>query len=242
MLRRRCCFISEDSLPHPPPPVFPYISRWVPPPSLEERALPVSDLAPSYLSFLPSVPVLVVSPGPTFIARCGICDSSGTDCSSDVFVPDPTFVLSSALPFHSFSLIRPSLTLSSLSLRSFSPLLFPHRASCNLATGPDNSFSSLRLPSTFVSSTFCTDCTEDESEDIFVPDVVSDRKAFLSNLTAPGQLEHSFSEAEVIVFASAHFLSLLLSFLLEISTGKINTGRFLPSTKDRVWSFDDVAR
>lgn len=118
MLRRRCCFISEDSLPHPPPRSFP-ISLAGYPPSLEERALPVSDLAPSYLSFLPSVPVLVVSPGPTFIARCGICDSSGTDCSSDVFVPDPTFVLPSALPFHSFSLIRPSLTLSSLSLSPF---------------------------------------------------------------------------------------------------------------------------
>lgn len=143
----RCCFISEDSLPHPG--LSLYLSLG--PPSLEECALPVSDLASSYLSFLPSVPIFVVSFGPTFIARCGICDSSGTDCSSDVFVPDPTFVLSSLLPssllplhsLFSFSLSSYppfSHPFFALSLRSFSLLAFcagfPHRASCNLARGP----------------------------------------------------------------------------------------------------------
>lgn len=151
----RCCFISEDSLPHPG--LSLYLSLG--PPSLEECALPVSDLASSYLSFLPSVPIFVVSFGPTFIARCGICDSSGTDCSSDVFVPDPTFVLSSLLPssllpLHSlfsfflspFPPTRPSLTLSSPSLSVhflyWLSAMLPSPRILQPCTGPDNSFSS----------------------------------------------------------------------------------------------------
>lgn len=244
VLRRRCCFISEDSLPHPPPGLSLYLSLGT--------LLPWRSARSQFrILLLPIFRFFRLSPSSSFRPALPLSLAVGS-----VTLREPTavrtFLFQTRLLFSlrlSPSTLSPlsallSPFLRSLFLRSFSLLLFPHRASCNLATGPDNSFSSLRLPSTFVSSTFCTDCTEDESEDIFVPDVVSDRKAFLSNLTAPGQLEHSFSEAEVIVFASAHFLSLLLSFLLEISTGKINTGRFLPSTKDRgkVWSFDDVAR
>lgn len=252
----RCCFISEDSLPHPG--LSLYLSLG--PPSLEECALPVSDLASSYLSFLPSVPIFVVSFGPTFIARCGICDSSGTDCSSDVFVPDPTFVLSSLLPssllpLHSlfsfflspFPPTRPSLTLSSPSLSVHFLYWLSALASltAHLATlhGARQFFFFVR-PSTFVSSTFCTDCTEDESEDIFVPDVVSDRLAFLSNLTAPGQLEHSSSP--VIVFASWTRHTFPPSSSSEISMEKLTpvSSPLRPRIKERlvVRNEDDVVR
>lgn len=82
------------------------------------------------------------------------------------------------------------------------------------ARGPGGSFSSFGHRLRIIG--FLHRVHGDESGDIFVADVVSDRLAFLSNLTAPGQLEHS--STGVIQFACC----CTRRVRSEVSRGKIN--------------------
>lgn len=230
-----------------PTPVFPYISRWALLPWRSARSqfrillLPIFRffrLSPSssFRSALPlslavgSVTLREPTAVRTFLFQTRLLFSLR-------FSPRLSFLstlssLSSFLPFLLPALLSPF-------LRPLSPFIFstgflrwlPSPRILQPCTGPRQFFFFVR-PSTFVSSTFCTDCTEDESEDIFVPDVVSDRLAFLSNLTAPGQLEHSLSP--VIVFASWTRHTFPPSSSSEISMEKLTPVRFLhSSTKDQ---------
>lgn len=214
-----CCFISEDSLSHPD------LSLWLAWPSSPWRSvLPVSGPASSYLSFLSSVPVFVVSFDPTFIARCGICDSLREPTTVRTFLFQTRLLFSLLFGSAPFSFFSPPLSLSlSCFLCSlpfflrlcpssfFYPFPFSVRFSvgfsadfsagtsvrATFARGPGGSFSSFGHRLRIIG--FLHRVHGDESGDIFVADVVSDRLAFLSNLTAPGQLEHS--STGVIQFA-----------------------------------------
>lgn len=244
-----------------PTPVFPYISRWALLPWRSARSqfrillLPIFRffrLSPSssFRSALPlslavgSVTLREPTAVRTFLFQTRLLFSLR-------FSPRLSFLstlssLSSFLPFLLPALLSPFLLSPSLSVHFLYWLSALASLTAHLATlhGARQFFFFVR-PSTFVSSTFCTDCTEDESEDIFVPDVVSDRLAFLSNLTAPGQLEHSSSP--VIVFASWTRHTFPPSSSSEISMEKLTLVRFLPSsTKDQgklvVRNEDDVVR
>lgn len=173
-----CCFISEDSLSHPD------LSLWLAWPSSPWRSvLPVSGPASSYLSFLSSVPVFVVSFDPTFIARCGICDSLREPTTVRTFLFQTRLLFSLLFGSAPFSFFSPPLSLSLVfSVLSLSSYVFaPHlsftlslspfvsllvsllislpvpRCAQPLQEGPAVLF--LRSAIDFVSSVFCTGCT-----------------------------------------------------------------------------------
>lgn len=140
---------------------------------------------------------------PAFIVRCGICDSVREPTAQRTFLSRPALSPSLCLSSSSFM----SLSLSPSSSSSSVPLVL-------YALLPDPRpppLLFLRSAIDFVSSGFCR-ATGMKAGGYIRTDVVSDRQAFLLNLTSPrspshggpslpwGQLEHS--TGGVIVFAS----------------------------------------